>query len=92
MAIFVAQVAIYNAILPTVPDALYAHPTQVMGHKAYLSDFLALLYAGSWLTVAGSLFVGIAGLVIYSVLNEREKERRHNIRVDWMKSRSEFGQ
>ena len=88
-SISIVLVAIYDEILPTVPDAFYTHPTQVMGHRAYLSDFLDLLWSRMWWAAAGSIIGGYAVLCVHSVLSQRESDRRHNIRIEWMKSRPE---
>jgi hypothetical protein len=85
----IAAVAIYNGILPTAPEAFDTHPIQVMGHRAYLSDFWDLLFSGMWRTAVGSIIGGFAVLCVYRVLEDREKERRHDARIEWMKSRPE---
>jgi amino acid transporter len=87
--ITIVLVATYNGMLPTVTDPFHPHPTQVMGHRAYLSDFLDLLYAGAWWGVIGSIIVGYAVRCMHSVLGQRETDRRHNILIEWMKSRPE---
>ena len=89
LVIFATQIAIYNAILPTVRDTLYTHPIQVMRHKAYLSDFLYLAFWGAWWVGSASLFVGVAVVFTYKSLNEREKEKKKDILIDWMNNRSE---
>jgi ABC-type sulfate transport system permease subunit len=81
--------AIYDGILPTAPDAFSTHPTQVMGHRAYLNDFLDLLFAVMWRVASGSIVAGFAALCAHSILSQRESDRRHNIRIEWMKSRPE---
>ncbi|HEY1544783.1 MAG TPA: hypothetical protein VGG01_20485 [Xanthobacteraceae bacterium] len=88
-SIFIAVFATYNGMLPTAPDGFHAHAIQAMGHRAYLSDFLDRLRAGMWWAWVVSVCLVYPVLCLHSVLTEREKERRHDIRIAWMKSRPE---
>jgi hypothetical protein len=77
----------FSTMLPTVPDETHIHPTRLMGHTVYLSDFLNFAYSRiGWVFLSG--FVGgWGGIITYSLLGEREKERLHKIRMDEMSER-----